>query len=100
MQRVRLHQQALKLDAIQELPQGLAVTDQGVNRVTVADLCVHPGLEQALKAFHVELSQEQAKARVRWWLANMGAEERVEGLAMALLLRRSLLLGYTLHPKQ
>ncbi len=101
MQRVRLHEQALELDAIEKLAQGLdlaaavggvgalgdrhvqavgiqahlgdetrcaggilsnrapesfAIAHQSVDSLTITDLGVYPGLEQVLKAFHVELS--------------------------------------------
>ena len=42
-------------------PQGLAVTDQGFDRVRDARLGGHPLLLQVLKALHIQLSQQQAE---------------------------------------
>ena len=39
-------------------PERLAVADQSVDGIGIADLGAYPGLEQALKALHVELRQQ------------------------------------------
>jgi len=113
MQRVRLHQQSLELDAIEELtqgldltapgiggigalgdrhPQGLAITDQGVDRLGDARLSCHPLLQQGLEGPHIQLSEQQAEGGVRRRLGDMGAEQLVEGLAVP--------FGKTLHAHQ
>ena len=73
-------------------PQGLAVTHQGVDALGDARLGCHPLLQQGLKTLHIELSQQQPEGRVRWRLGDVGAEQLVEGLAVA--------FGKTLHPEQ
>jgi hypothetical protein len=67
MQRVRLHKQSLKLHPIEELaqgsdrpPQGLAIADQGVDRVCDARLSCDPLLQQGLKTLHIQLSEQTA----------------------------------------
>ena len=128
MQRVGLHQQAVELDAIQQLaqgrdlaagiggvgvlgngypkgvgvqahlgdktrcarsglldrtPQGLAVTHQGVDRLGDARLGSHPLLQQGIEAIDIELREQQPEGRVRRRVGDVGAEQLVEGLAMA-----------------
>ncbi|WP_416238120.1 hypothetical protein [Synechococcus sp. CCY9201] len=78
-------------------PWGLAVAEQGVQAFCHARLGRHPLLQKALKSLHIELSEEQTKRGVRRRLAEIGAQQLVEYLAVALLLRRSLRLGESLH---
>ena len=137
MQRVGLHQQAVELDAIQQLaqgrdlasgiggvgvlgnrhpkgvgvqahlsdktrcarsglidrtPQGLAVAHQGVDRLGDARLGCHPLLQQGIEAIDIELREQQPEGRVRRRVGDVGAEQLVEGLAVA--------FGKTLHPEQ
>jgi hypothetical protein len=77
---------------IDRAPQRLAVTDQGVDGFGLADLGAHPVLEQALKAFHIKLSQQQPEGGIRRRLGDMGAQQLVERLAVT--------LGETLHAQQ
>ena len=72
-------------------PQRLAVTDQRV-QLGNAGLGRHPVTQQALKASHVQLGQQQPERGIRGRLAEIGAEQLVEGLAMP--------FGKTLHPDQ
>jgi hypothetical protein len=67
MQRVRLHKRSLKLHPIEELaqgsdrpPQGLAIANQGVDRVCDARLSCDPLLQQGLKTLHIQLSEQKA----------------------------------------
>jgi hypothetical protein len=137
MQRVGLHQQAVELDAIQQLaqsrdlaagiggvgvlgnrnaqrvgvqahlsdktrcarsglidrtPQGLAIAHQGVDRLGDARLGCHPLLQQSLEPIDIELREQQPEGRIRWRLGDVGAEQLVQGLAVA--------FGKTLHPEQ
>jgi hypothetical protein len=77
---------------IDRAPQGFAITDQGVNGLCYAGLGRHPLLQQALKALHIQLGQQQPKRGVRWRLGDIGAKQLVEGLAVP--------LGKTLHAHQ
>ena len=68
MQRVRLHKQSLKLHPIEELaqgsdrpPQGLAIANQGVDRVCDARLSCDPLLQQGLKTLNIQLSEQKAE---------------------------------------
>ena len=73
-------------------PQGLAIAHQGVDALGDARLSCHPLLQQSLEPVDIELSEEQPESRVRWRLGDVGIEQLVEGLAVA--------LGKTLHPEQ
>jgi hypothetical protein len=75
---------------INAAPQRLAITDQDVYRFGIAGLGPHPVLEKALKALHLQLSEQQPECGIGWRLGTMGAEQLVQGIAMTLLLRRSL----------
>jgi hypothetical protein len=77
---------------IDRTPQGLAVTHQGVDALGDARLGFHPLLQQGIEAIDIELREQQTEGRVRWWLGDVGAEQLVEGLAVA--------FGKTLHPEQ
>ena len=46
---------------IDRAPQGFAITDQGVDGLCHAGLGRHPLLQQALKALHIQLGQQQPK---------------------------------------
>ena len=129
MQRVRLYEQAIELDEIQELaqscnfttgvggigalgdhhaqavgvqahlgdetrctggvlsnraPESLTVTYQGVDCIADTRLNCHPLLQQSLEPIHIELRQQQPEGRVRGRLADVGAEQLVERLAVPL----------------
>ncbi len=73
-------------------PQGLAITDQGVDRSCYAGLGCDPLLQQSLKTLHIQLSEQQPEGEVRRRLGDLGAEQLVEGLAVA--------FGKTLHAHQ
>ena len=77
---------------IDRAPQGFAITDQGVNGLCYAGLGRHPLLQQALKALHIQLGQQQPKRGVRWRLGDIGAKQLVQRLAVP--------LGKTLHAHQ
>jgi len=81
-------------------PQGLAVADQRVDGFAHPWLGGHPLLQQGLEPLDVELHQQPADRRVRRGFGDVGPQELIECLAMALLLRRSLRLGKALHPNQ
>ena len=49
-------------------------------------------LQQSLKPIDIELREQQQEGRVRWQLGGVGAEQLVEGHAVA--------FGKTLHPEQ
>ena len=49
----------------------------------------HPLLQQRRKRANIQLSQEQPKCGIRWWLGHMGAQQLVDGFAVA--------FGKTLH---
>ena len=53
-------------------PQGLAVTDQG-DKLSDARLCRHSAAQQALKASHMQLGQQQPECGIEWRLAEIGA---------------------------
>jgi hypothetical protein len=65
-------------------PECLAVTHQYVDGLSHARLSCHPLLLQGLKSLHIELNQQQAEGRVRRWLGDVGAQQLVEGFAVAL----------------
>jgi len=73
-------------------PQRLAITHQGARLLSHTRLGRHPVAQQGFKTGHVQLGQQQAERRVRWRLAEISAQERVERLAVP--------LGKTLHPHQ
>ena len=72
-------------------PQSLAVTDQGV-QLSDARLGRHPATQQALKARHIQLCQQQTERGIRWGLAEIGAQQLVERLPVA--------FGKSLHSHQ
>lgn len=45
------------------VPQSPAVTHQSVDSLTISDLGIHQGMEQAVKDFQVELSKEWPEGR-------------------------------------
>ena len=55
-------------------PQGLAITDKGVDRVCHARLGRDPLLQQGLKTLHIQLSEQQPEGGVRRWLGDIGAK--------------------------
>jgi len=73
-------------------PQRLAVTHQGARLLSHTRLGRHPVPQQGLKARHIQLGQQQPERRVRWRLAEISVQERVERLVVP--------LGKTLHPHQ
>ncbi len=64
-------------------PQDLPIADQGVEPLRHTRLGRHPLPQQAFKARHIQLRQQQAKGGIRWRLVEIRAEEAVERLAMA-----------------
>jgi len=49
----------------------------------MSDLGIDPVPQQALKALHVQLGQQQPERGIRWRLDDMGAEKLVQRPAMA-----------------
>ena len=82
--------------APQELPNRFAqaggYADQGIELFRHTKLGRHPLPQQAFKAMHIQLRQQQAKGGIRWRLIEISAEEAVERLAMA--------FGESLHADQ
>lgn len=68
---------------IDRAPQGLAVAHQGVDGLCHAGLGRHPLPQPALKALHIQLSQQQPKRGIRSRLGDMSAEQLIEGFAVA-----------------
>jgi len=72
--------------------QGFAVAHQGIDALGDARLGCHPLLQQGIEAIDIKLREELPEGRVRRRVGDVGAEQLVEGLAVA--------CGKTLHPEQ
>ena len=55
-------------------PQGLAIANQGVDRVCDARLSCDPLLQQGLNTLHTQLSEQKAEGGVRRRLGDIGAK--------------------------
>ena len=73
-------------------PYCLAIADQGVELLGHTRLGRHPVTQQAFKARHIQLRQQQAKGGIRRRLAEIRSQQLVERLAVA--------FGESLHPHQ
>jgi hypothetical protein len=73
-------------------PQRLAITDEGVELLGHTGLGSHPVAQQGFKARHIQLGQQQPERRIRRRLAEIGAQQLVERLAVS--------FGKALHPHQ
>ena len=82
----------LELGASGGSSPGLPGADQGVDGLCHAWLGRHPLQQQALKAFHIQLSEQQPKRGIRSWLGDLRAQQLVE--------RHAVALGKTLHAEQ
>jgi len=62
--------------------QRLAVTDQRLEPLRYTRLSRHPLAQQGFKASHVELREQQSEGGIRRFLAEIGAQQRVEDLTV------------------
>ena len=63
-------------------PQRLAVTDQRLESLRHTRLSRHPLAQQGFKASHVQLGEQESEGRIRRFLAEIGAQQLVEDLAV------------------
>jgi hypothetical protein len=92
MQSARGHNSLRRRRSDRSNPRG-PVADQGFYCVRGSRLCGHPLLLQSLEPLDIELHQQPVKREGRRGFGDLGAQELIEHLVMALLLRRSLRLG-------